>query len=353
MYRKTRTEVDTMGPPGGDGSLQPTYRRHNRKGNQMTQQLDRLAVLGGGVLGGQIAWHSAYFGKTVTVYDAFEEGLDNSRAAHKNYAAIYQQDVGASLQQVEETQKRISYSMDLGEAVAEADLVIEAVPEVPEIKIDVYRKMAGFLPDRTILATNSSSLLPSQFAEVTGRPDKFCALHFANLIWTMNLAEVMAHPGTSEDTLVAVTEFAIQIGMVPIPIQKEQNGYVINSLLIPLLNAAQTLVTNGVSDPETIDRTYMISNRGAERGPFGVIDVIGMKTAFDVLNYWGNQNDDAQMKANAQYIKENFLDKGLLGLQTGQGYYSYPDPSYTSPDFLDVPDISRAAGLARLTFPKD
>ena len=319
----------------------------------MTQQINRLAVLGGGVLGGQIAWHSAYFGKTVTIYDAFEEGLDNSRAAHKNYAAIYQQDVGASLQQVEETQKRISYSMDLGFSTSEADLVIEAVPEVPEIKIDVYQKMAEFLPERTILATNSSSFLPSQFADVTGRPDKFCALHFANLIWIMNVAEVMAHPGTAEETLVAVTEFAIQIGMVPIPVQKEQNGYVLNSLLIPLLHAAQTLVTNGVSDPETIDRTYMITNRGSERGPFGVIDVVGMKTAFDIFNYWGNENDDAQMKANAQYIKENFLDKGLLGLQTGQGYYSYPNPSYTRPGFLDVPDISRAAELARLAFAKD
>ena len=77
-----------------------------------------------------------------------------------------------------------------------------------------------------------------------------------------------------------------------------------------------------------------------------------MKTAYDVMNYWGNENDDAQMQANARYIKENFLDKGLLGLQTAQGYYSYPDPSYASPDFLDVPDIAKAAELARLTFPK-
>jgi len=319
----------------------------------MTQELDHLAVLGGGVLGGQIAWQSAYYGKTVTVYDAFQQGLDNARVAHANYAAIYQQDVGASLQQVEETQERLSYSIDLAESVAEADLVIEAVPEVPEIKIDLYQKMAGLLPDAAILATNSSSFLPSQFAEATGRPEKFCALHFANMIWAMNLAEVMAHPRTARETLIAVTEFAIQIGMVPIPIRKEQNGYVVNSLLIPLLNAAQTLVTNGVSDPETIDRTYMISNRGVERGPFGIVDVIGMKTAFDVLNYWGNVSEDPQMQANALYIKENFLDKGLLGLQTGQGYYSYPDPSYGRSDFLDVPDVSKARELARLTFPKD
>jgi 3-hydroxybutyryl-CoA dehydrogenase len=318
----------------------------------MTQGIDRLTVLGGGVLGGQIAWHSAYSGKIVTVYDAFDEGLENCKRAHDGYAGIYQQDVGASAEQVEATYGRLSYSVDLAKAVAEADLVIEAVPEVAEIKIEVYRKLSDLLPERTLLATNSSTMLPSQFAEVTGRPEKYCALHFANLIWSVNLAEVMAHPGTSEDTLRAITRFAIEIGMVPVPIEKEQNGYVINTLLVPLLNAAQTLVTNGVSDHETVDRTYMIMNRGCERGPFGTFDVIGMKTAYDALSYMGQLTGDEQMAANAAYLKENFLDKGLLGLQTGRGYYTYPNPSYESPDFLEVPDLSRVEGFARPTFPK-
>ena len=83
-----------------------------------------------------------------------------------------------------------------------------------------------------------------------------------------------------------------------------------------------------------------------------MIDVVGMKTAYDVLNYWGEANGDEQMSANAHYIDENFLSKGLMGLQTGQGYYSYPDPSYAAPDFLDVPDVSKAAEIARLAFPK-
>ena len=88
-------------------------------------------------------------------------------------------------------------SGDLKAAVAQADFVIEAVPEVPDIKTQVYREMAGLLPPHTLIATNSSTLLARDFAEATGRPAKFCALHFANLIWTMNLAEVMAHAGTA------------------------------------------------------------------------------------------------------------------------------------------------------------
>lgn len=308
--------------------------------------LDKITVLGGGVLGGQIAWHSAFKGKTVVVYDISEDALDLCRGAHGQYASIYLAEVGASEQDVADTHARLTYTTDLASAVAGQDLVIEAVPEIPEVKTKVYTEMAGFLEAHTLIATNSSTLLPRDFAEATGRPGKYCALHFANLIWALNVAEVMAHPGTAADTLTQITEFAIEIGMVPVPVHQEQNGYVLNTWLVPLLNAAQTLVTNGVATPEDVDRTYMIANRGVPRGPMGVIDVIGMKTVYDVLAYWGERNDDDQMLANATYLKKNFLDQGTLGLQTGQGYYRYPDPAYTDPDFLSVPPISCASEIA-------
>ena len=186
------------------------------------------------------------------------------------------------------------------------------------------------------------------FAEATGRPEKFCALHFANLIWSLNIGEVMAHQGTSDQTLLDVTRFAIEIGMVPIPLEKEHNGYVCNALLVPIVQAAQSLVTKGASTPEYIDRTYMIINRGCAVGPCGFMDVVGLKTCFDILSYWGQINEDTQMLANAQYIKEHFLDKGLQGMQGGQGYYQYPNPSYQAPGFLDVPDISAAEAIAKM-----
>jgi 3-hydroxybutyryl-CoA dehydrogenase len=198
------------------------------------------------------------------------------------------------------------------------------------------------------LATNSSTLLPSTFAEATGRPEKFCALHFANLIWSLNIGEVMAHKGTSEQTLVDVTRFAIEIGMVPIPLEKEYNGYVCNAMVVPIINAAQSLITNGASSPEYIDRTYMIVNRGCSYGPCGLMDIAGMPTVFNIFSHWGETNKDVQMIANAQYIKEHFLDKGLLGMQGGQGYFKYPNPTYQAPDFLDVPDASKAEEIAKM-----
>ncbi len=311
-------------------------------------QLKRITVLGSGVLGGQIAWHSAYKGKTVSVYDICETALSNCRRAHDHYAQIYLAEVGASAEAIEHTQARLHYSCDLAEAVADADLVIEAVPEVPEIKTSVYQQMAALLPAHTLIATNSSTLLPREFAEATGRPDKYCALHYANLIWHTNLVEIMAHPGTAEDTLSAITKFAIETGMVPIPVQKEQNGYLLNTLLIALLGAAQSLVTNGIATPEMVDRTFLIANPGSRMGPMGVMDVIGMKTVYDVNNYWGHVNQDAQTLANAEYIKSHFLDQGKLGLQTGEGYYRYPNPAYSAPDFLAVPEMSAVPEIVRL-----
>ncbi|NMO02758.1 3-hydroxyacyl-CoA dehydrogenase [Gordonia sp. TBRC 11910] len=308
--------------------------------------LNRITVLGAGVLGGQIAWHSAFKGKSVVAYDISADAIERVRAVHDTYEAIYRGEVGVSDSDVAGTRTRLTYSTDLQAAVADADLVIEAVPEVPDTKTAVYTQLSTLLPEHTIVATNSSTFLPRDFAEATGRPAKYCALHFANMIWAMNLAEIMAHPGTSRETLTDVTRFAIEIGMVPIPVGGEQNGYVINSWVVPLLNAGQTLVTNGIATAQDIDRTFMAN--GARFGPMGMLDIIGMKTAYDVLAYWGERGDDAQMVANAGYLKEHFLDRGRLGVATGAGYYDYPDPAYQAADFLDVPDLSVVDDLVEL-----
>ncbi|HEX7824833.1 MAG TPA: 3-hydroxyacyl-CoA dehydrogenase [Mycobacterium sp.] len=301
-------------------------------------RLNKVTLIGSGVLGGQIAFHSAFKGKTVVVYDIAEDAIARCQAAHDDYAAIYHSDLGATDADIAATKQRLTFTTDLAAAVAQADLVIEAVPEIPEVKTSVYKVMAELLPAHTLVATNTSLLLPSDFAAATGRPEKFCALHFANLIWAMNFAEIMAHPGSSTDTLTEVTEFAVEIGMMPIPVRREHSGYVVNSWFFPFMNAAQTLVTNGISTPEDIDRTFMVL--GAPMGPMGLADMVGMNTAYNVTSYTGHQTGDAQMIANAAYIKENFLDNGFLGRQTGKGYYEYPNPAFQRPDFLEVPDIS-------------
>lgn len=314
-------------------------------------QITRVTLLGAGVLGGQIAWQSAFKGKTVVVYDLYKSSLEQCRQAQQGYAGIYTASLGASADAITATRSRLTFTTDLATAAAGADLVIEAVPEIPEVKTQVYRELAKYLPAHTLIATNSSTLLPSQFAAATGRPGQYCALHFANHIWVSNVGEIMPHPGTSAETLTAITRFAIEIGMVPIPIKKEQNGYVLNSLLVPLANAAMTLVCNGIATADTVDRTFMILNPGCKMGPCGILDMVGMTTAYNISSYWGELNKDEQMLRNARYIKERFLDKGKLGEPSGEGFYTYPNPRYTAPDFLDVPDVSLAGELAKLAMP--
>ena len=213
--------------------------------------------------------------------------------------------------------KRIALLSDLGAAVADADLVIEAVPEVLSIKQALYEKLAGLAPDRTIFATNSSTLLPSDLKAYTGRPDRFLALHFANSIWKFNTAEVMGTDDTDPAVFDALIAFASAIGMVPIPVRKEKAGYVLNSLLVPLLNAAADLAAGGYAEPEDVDKVWRIAT-GAPMGPFQIYDIIGLNTPYNILSH-----GDEHAQSLAAWLKENYIDKGRLGIASGEGFYSY------------------------------
>jgi 3-hydroxyacyl-CoA dehydrogenase len=132
------------------------------------------------------------------VYDLSEDVLGHARERLTSLKENYKEDVGATQLAVDDAFQRISYFSDLAQAVAQADLVIEAIPEVAHIKADFYKALGNAAPEKTVFATNSSTLLPSQFADATGRPAKFLALHFANSIWKNTTAEVMKHAGTDQ-----------------------------------------------------------------------------------------------------------------------------------------------------------
>jgi len=296
-------------------------------------KIKNVMIAGGGTLGSQIAWQTAFHGFNVIVYDAFEKGIEASKNFHKQFADLFLNQRGASKEDVDAALARISYSINLAEAVRDADIVSESVPESVEIKTSFYTELAKVAPDKTIFTSNSSTTLPSEYANVTGRPEKFLALHFANGIWDANVGEVMGHPKTDPKIYDEVVKFAKAIGMVPILLNKEQNGYVLNSLLVPLLTAALNLVVTGVSDVESIDKTWMISTK-TPQGPFAIMDMIGMQTMYNVEMLWGTKLNDKAMLNRAKFIKENYIDKGKMGISTGEGYYKYPNPSFMDPDFI-------------------
>jgi len=280
--------------------------------------IKKVTVLGTGVLGTQIAYQCAYHGFEVTAYDIAEEPIAKGKKIVEWMHGRYPGDLpDATPEKLAAADANLTFTTDLAAAVGDADLVIEAVPEVPAIKTETWSKVGALAPEKTIFCTNSSTLLPSSFAAATGRPEKFLALHFANEIWKHNIGEVMAHEGTDPAYYDIVVQFARDIGMVPIFVKKEQPGYVLNSLLVPFLKAASGLLMAGVSDPESIDKAWTIAT-GAPKGPFQIYDIVGLTTAYNV-----NMMGDETSKAFGAYLKENYIDKGKLGVATGEGFYKY------------------------------
>lgn len=291
-----------------------------------------ITVAGSGVLGSQIAFQSAFHGFEVAVYDINEEALTCAKELFEVLKGNFKKDLRATDDEVNAAYNRLSFYTDLEAAVKDTDLMIEAVPEVLDIKKEFYQKLSKVAPESTVFATNTSTMLPSLFAEDTGRPEKFLALHFANEIWRSNTAEIMGHGGTDETVFNDVVEFAKAIGMVALPLQKEQPGYILNTLLVPFLNSAQYLVVNGIADPETVDKTWMIATN-APKGPFAILDVIGINTPYHLSVARANAGDAEAAKV-AEYLKTKFLDKGRLGVQNGKGFYDYPNPRFLDEDFL-------------------
>ena len=292
-----------------------------------------ITVAGSGVLGSQIAFQTAYKGKfNVVIYDINDEALERAKDRIMNLKPYYKADLGASDEDLNAAYDRLTFHSNLAKAVADADLVIEAIPEVVQIKTDFYNELGKVAPEKTVFATNSSTLLPSQFAEATGRPEKFLALHFANEIWKNNTAEVMKHPGTDERFFDEVIEFAKAIGMVALPLHKEQPGYILNSLLVPFLEAGQGLLLNEVADPATIDKTWMIAT-GAPLGPFAILDVVGITTAYNIANAKAQAGDPHFVKL-ANLLKTEYIDKGKTGRAAGEGFYKYPNPAFAKANFL-------------------
>jgi 3-hydroxybutyryl-CoA dehydrogenase len=279
----------------------------------------------------QIGLQCAAWGFDVTVYDAFDQALDPAKKRVKKLADSLAGHRRVSPEQAAAAQDRICFTSDPKLAGRSADLINESVPEDPKIKQAVFAQFNEICPAHTIFTTNSSTLVPSMIAGATGRPDRFAALHFHDIMLT-NVVDIMPHPGTSKETLAAIRNFCSAIDQFPIELKKEQHGYVFNTMLSELMSSALTLAAREVASVEDIDRAWMgIMKTGV--GPFGIMDSIGLETVYKVTDYWAGVKNDPQAKANALFLKER-VDKGTLGIKTGQGFYQYPQASFLGPDFL-------------------
>ncbi len=309
--------------------------------------IKKVVVAGGGVLGSQIALQSSYCGFDVTIWLRSEGSIERAKPKLERFKNIYidtleQMKTDASAYcrglskkadltdeeidelkiQAQEAYDSLTLTNSYEEAAADADLIIEAIAENPEQKIAFYQELAKYMDEKTILVTNSSTLLPSMFAEHTGRPEKYLSLHFANTIWKNNTAEVMGHPGTEQKYYDEIVKFAEDINMIPLKLKKEQPGYILNSLLVPFLSAAEALLANDVSDFETIDKTWILAT-GAPAGPFHILDIVGLETAYNIIIMNPEAQDPETTPGKIAKMLKEKIDAGETGINAGKGFYTY------------------------------
>lgn len=315
----------------------------------------KIVVAGGGVLGSQIAYQAAYCGFDVTIWLRSEGSigrcqpkLDNLKKTYidainlmadpvkgeanwcPGLAEMGKFDLDECLKKVENI--NVKLELDMAKAVKDADLVIESMAENADDKIKFYTTLAPLLDEKTVVVTNSSTLLPSAFAKYTGRPDKYLSMHFANSIWKNNVAEIMVQDKTDKKYFDMICEFANEIRMLALPVLKEKSGYLLNSMLVPFLLSGLDLYANGISDPESIDLAWT-KGTGAPKGPFKIFDTVGLTTALNIVDQYQKvpglfkpMLSKMMMPYNFKGMKailEKYIAEGKLGMSSGEGFYKY------------------------------
>ena len=315
----------------------------------------KIVVAGGGVLGSQIAYQAAYCGFDVTIWLRSEGSIGRCQPKLDNLKKTYIEalnlmadpvkgeanwcpglaemgkfDLDECLKKVENIDVKLE--LDMAKAVKDADLVIESMAENADDKIKFYTTLAPLLDEKTVVVTNSSTLLPSAFAKYTGRPDKYLSMHFANSIWKNNVAEIMVQDKTDKKYFDMICEFANEIRMLALPVLKEKSGYLLNSMLVPFLLSGLDLYANGISNPESIDLAWT-KGTGAPKGPFKIFDTVGLTTALNIVDQYQKvpglfkpMLSKMMMPYNFKGMKailEKYIAEGKLGMSSGEGFYKY------------------------------
>ena len=282
--------------------------------------MQRIAVIGGGTMGAGIAEVSARAGCDVVVVEADAAGAERCRGRIE--ASVRRAARSGRLSDDDATAAiaRIEVATELA-AVADAEMVIEAVPEVEHLKLDLFRELDGLLPAATILASNTSSIpLVKMAASVGARAEKVVGVHFFNPAPVLPLVEVVASLLTSEQTRQTVTDFAEQqLGKTVIQ-SKDRAGFIVNALLIPYLLSAIRMLESGFASAEDID-AGMVKGCAHPQGPLALTDLIGLDTTAAVAQSMYEEFKEPLYAPPPLLLR--MVDAGLLGRKTGRGFFPY------------------------------
>ena len=284
-----------------------------------TMSIEKIAVIGAGTMGNGIAHVAAQAGKDVRLLDVSADLLQKAVAT-----------IGKNLDRqikkgtLDESAKdailgRIATGTDLAAGVADADLVVEAVPEKIELKNTIFRTLDDAAPEGAILASNTSSISITEIAAATGRPGQVIGMHFMNPVPVMQLVEIIRGLATTDETTAAVVALAKELGKTPVEVN-DFPGFVSNRVLLPMINEAVTALMEGVADAEAID-TVMKLGMNHPMGPLALADLIGLDTCLNILEVLHRELGDDRYRPSP--LMRKYVAAGWLGRKSGRGFYAY------------------------------
>lgn len=282
-------------------------------------EIKKVCVLGAGIMGAGISQVIAEAGFTVAMRDIedrfVQKGLSTIKQNLERAVAKGKLEASAAAAVL----NRITGTVDMQEATAGADLVIEAVIEVMQLKREVYKELDTLCAPETILASNTSGLSITEMAAVTGRPDKVIGMHFFNPVPVMKLVELIRGFLTADATFAAARDFVNKIGKTPIEV-REAPGFAVNRILCPMINEAIFVYAENIASAEDIDRA-MVLGANHPIGPLALADMVGLDTLLHVLD--GLHQELGEDKYRPAPLLRKMVRAGYFGRKSGRGFYDY------------------------------
>lgn len=302
-------------------------------------QIREISVVGAGIMGHGIAEVLALSGYRVNLLDSFEEALQKGRKSIEGSLDRLLKSGKIDEEKRKKVSESISYFSDMEKAVSNSDMVIEAVPEILDLKTKVFSELDKMCKPDTIIASNTSNIKITDLAAATGRPQKVVGIHFFNPPVLMKLVEVIKSPGTSEDTFETAMEMVKSTGKTPIRVLKDSAGFVVNRINAPESLLFCLVLDNKIASPESVDA--FAKGQGLPMGPYELIDYVGIDTVVHSLNYYSKELSPDYAKCRTF---PSMQEKGLLGAKTGKGFYDWSSgkadiPKAQPTDKLELMDV--------------
>lgn len=296
-----------------------------------TKSVETICVVGASFMGTQIGLHCAVYGYTVRIVDISRDVM--KKAAEMQRLELESRVKAGQLtpEEMKAIRNRISFTRDIAKGAAGADLAIESVTERLEIKRDVFMQLDRVCPAHTLLATNSSSLRISAIEDATRRPEKVLNLHFYPPVWERPMVELMRGTQTSDETIETMRRFARTLKLTPLTVLRESTGFIFNRIWRVIKKEALNLVDEGVATHEDVDRAWIIAT-GMPIGIFGLMDMIGLDVVREIEMVY--QQESGEEKDLPPKLLHHKIEKKELGVKTGKGFYTYPDPVFNEPRWL-------------------